>query len=138
MSLDRGNMIDAVGIDETSGRTVLILRHEEEWDGSDKLLFALQEKLNAYLSFALDGEMEETCPQYAGRPLKLRIETPHAPDERTLEFLTAVKRQISFQDIQMEIKLGGGELGGCRCGEHEHEAGGCGGHEHADGVCGGH
>ena len=105
MSLEQAGMIDALGLDKTSGRVVLVIRHEGAWDGSAAQLYLLQEKFNAYLSFALDGEMAETCPDFANRPLGIVIETAAAPDPRTLRLLGRVRQQIEFQDITLEVRV---------------------------------
>ena len=127
MSLDQSNIIDALGIDEPTGRVLLVIRHEAPWEGSPEQLYLLQEKLNVYLSFALDGEMAEAYPDFAGRPLSLRIDCSAAPDARTLHMLGHVRRQLEFQDIQLEVRIsspgeppaapGGGHGcgGGCQC-----------------------
>ena len=123
MSLEKPHMIDAIGLDEKSGRVVLVIRHDGAWDGSEKQLFGLQEKLNAYLSFALDGEMAEAYPEFAERGLAVRIESPGAPDPHTLHFLGHVRHQIQFQDIELEMRVregvpADGETGcggGCHC-----------------------
>ena len=117
MSLDQSNVIDALGIDESSGRVILVVRHEGAWDGSDAQLYLLQEKLNAYLSFALDGEMAEASPDFANRLLGLRIETATPPDPRTLHLLAHVRRQIQFQDITLDVRVReASDCGsGCKC-----------------------
>ncbi len=127
MSLERSNVIDALGIDETSGRVVLVIRHEAAWDGTEGQLYLLQEKLNAYLSFALDGEMAAEYPDFAGRALAVRIDCATAPDPRTLHLLGRVRRQLGFQEIELEVRVrqpgsgtaSGGAAhecgGGCQC-----------------------
>jgi hypothetical protein len=105
MSLDQSNVIDALGIDQTSGRVLLVIRHDTPWDGSGMQLYLLQEKLNAYLSFALDGEMAEAYPDFARRPLALRIDCATPPDPRTLHLLGHVRRQLQFQDIELEVRV---------------------------------
>ena len=107
MSLEQAGVIDALGLDETSGRIVLVIRHDGAWDGSAAQLYLLQEKLNAYLSYALDGEMVETCPHFANRPLGLLIETAAAPDPRTLRLLAFVRQQVQFQDITLAVRVAG-------------------------------
>jgi hypothetical protein len=105
MSLDQSNVIDALGIEEASGRVLLVIRHDLPWDGSAAQLYLLQEKLNAYLSFALDGEMEGAYPDFAGRPLRLRVDCAAAPDPRTLHLLGHVRGQLQFQDIDLEVRV---------------------------------
>ncbi len=117
MSLDRANVIDAMGIEAATGRVVLVIRHEGAWEGTDDQLFQLQEKLNAYLSFALDGEMAEGHPEFAGRPVDLRLEAANPPDQRTLHMLAHARQQVGFQDIGLEVRvLENGQCGpGCGC-----------------------
>lgn len=125
MSLEKPHMIDAIGLDEASGRVVLVIRHDGPWEGTERQLFGLQEKLNAYLSFALDGEMDEAYPEFAGRGLAVRIESPGPPDPNTLHLLGHVRHQIQFQDIELEMRVRDGRPaeptpssgcgGGCGC-----------------------
>jgi len=105
VSLDQSNVIDALGIDESSGRVILVIHHDAPWEGSAAQLYLLQEKFNAYLSFALDGEMADAYPHFVNRPLGLRIETATSPDSHTLRLLAHVRRQIEFQDITLEVRL---------------------------------
>jgi len=94
-----------MGIDQTSSRITLVIRHAGPWDGSDAQLYLLQEKLNAYLSFALDGEMTETSPQFADRPLAILIETTTSPDPQTLHLLAHVRQQLQFQDVTLAVRI---------------------------------
>jgi hypothetical protein len=105
LSLEKPNIVDAMGLDEASGRLILVIRHDGAWDGSSGQLYLLQEKLNAYLSYALDGEMAETTPEFANRPLGLLIDSALSPDPRTLHLLAHVRRQIAFQDITLEVRV---------------------------------
>ena len=119
MSLEKTNVIDAMGIDESSGRLVMVIRQEEPWTGAKQQLFLLQEKLNAYLSFALDGEMAETNPEFAERPLALLIESATQPDSRTLHLLGRIREQIAFQDIMLDVHVRDAAQGcGSDCGCH--------------------
>jgi hypothetical protein len=117
VSLDQSNVIDALGIEEASSRVVLVIRHDAPWDGSDAQLYLLQEKLNAYVSFALDGEMAAAYPDFAQRPVALRIDCAAPPDPRTLHLLGHVRRQLQFQDIALDVRiLQSGDCGsGCHC-----------------------
>jgi len=105
MSIENANLIDIIATDEKSGRVVLVMRESRAWDGSDLQLFELQEKLNAYLSFALDGEMAEAYPHLAAKPLQLRLDCAQPPDSRTQLFIEAVSRQIAFQDIEFVVRV---------------------------------
>jgi hypothetical protein len=105
VSLDQANIIDALGIEEASGRVLLVIRHDAPWDGSAGQLYLLQEKLNAYLSFALDGEMAGAYPDFTRSPIGLRIDCATPPDPATRHLLGHVRRQLQFQDIGLEVRV---------------------------------
>jgi hypothetical protein len=105
MPIEHASVIDVITFDERAGQVTLGMIEGRAWSGSDLQLFQLQEKLNAYLSFALDGEMTEAYPQFLGKSVRLEIECAAPPDARTLEFLNVVREQIAFQDIKLEVRV---------------------------------
>ena len=111
------HVIDIVADDAKTGEAVLIMLEPRPWDGSERRLFQLQEKINAYLSFALDGEMAEAWPALMGRPLRLQIDCVGMPDATVVEFLSVIREQIAFQSINLEVRvMGEGGCGtGCGC-----------------------
>ena len=115
--VEHAHVIDIVADDAARGEAVLIMLEPRPWDGSELRLFQLQEKVNAYLSFALDGEMAEAYPGLMGRPLRLQIDCVGMPDPTVVEFLSVVREQIAFQSINLEVRvMGDGGCGaGCGC-----------------------
>ncbi len=123
--VEYAGVIDALSHDPATDVVTLLMVEPRAWDGSELRLFQLQEKVNAYLSFALDGEMTEAYPGLQGKPLRLLLDCMTAPDSMTLHFLGRVRDQIAFQDIKFEVRAAGpGEEpesgscgGGCSCHE---------------------
>ena len=107
MSIEHINIIDLVAHDPATDEVVLAMSEPRPWTGSDAQLFQFQEKLNTYLSFALDGEMLEAYPQFAGKKVRLRLECAASPDPRTQDCIEKVRRQIAFQEIEFEVVLPG-------------------------------
>ena len=114
--LERPDVIDVIALDEKTGEVALVMHESREWDGSRERLFQLQEKINAYLSFALDGEMNEAYPAFTRKPLRLQLDCATPPDAGTLEFIGVVREQIAFQGIKFEITPHGQTMR-CACGE---------------------
>lgn len=117
--IEHAHVIDIVADDAKTGEAVLIMLEPRPWDGSELRLFQLQEKINAYLSFALDGEMAESYPGLVGKPLRLQIDCVAMPDSTVVEFLSVVREQVGFQGINLEVRvMGDGGCGaGCACAE---------------------
>lgn len=115
--VEHAHVIDLIADDAKTGEVVLIMLEERPWDGSEQRLFQLQEKINAYLSFALDGEMAEAYPQFDGRKIRLQLDCVGMPGSDVVGFLGAVREQIGFQGINFEVRVMGetGCGGDCAC-----------------------
>jgi hypothetical protein len=115
--VEHAHIIDIVANDTAAGEVALIMLEPRPWDGSELRLFQLQEKINAYLSFALDGEFVEAYPALFGQPMRLQLDCATPPDPSVLNFLGIVRDQIAFQGIRLEVRvMGDGGCGpGCGC-----------------------
>jgi hypothetical protein len=113
--IEHAGVIDLLGFQQSSGEVLLTMVETRPWAPGSPQLYQLQEKLNAYLSFILDGEMLDAYPQFAGRPVRVRLEcaTPPGPDETA--FLQHVYDQTLLQGIAFEVDVVGGACGSCGC-----------------------
>src|SRR5215475_13697826 len=107
---NRTGVIDVIAHDPKAGEAVLVMNEPNEWDGSDEQLFSLQERLNAYVSFLLDGEMAEAHPELAGKPIRIELRCAHMPEARALELLGLIHDQLAFQEIKMEVVIRNDEI----------------------------
>ncbi len=116
-------VLDAFAYDARRDTLVLAMYETRPWDGGETQLYQLQEKLNAYASFILDGEMTDSFPQYADRPVEIQLRTRHEPDDVALRLLAQAREQLGLQQILLEtILVESGEPSG-GCGD---TSGGCG------------
>lgn len=104
-------VIDVFGLDKKTGEILLVMLEPRPWDGSDVRLHEVQEKFNAYVSFLLDGEMQESHPELIGKPARIELRCDHMPDERALGLLNLIHDQLLLQEIKMEVAVA--NSGGC-------------------------
>jgi len=102
MGLEHPAVLDAFAHDKRRDTLVLAMYETRPWTGDEAHILQLQEKLNAYASFILDGEMAEAFPQFVGKPVEIQLRTRHQPDPLTLGFLNQAKDQLSLQQITIE------------------------------------
>ena len=118
------DVLDAFAYDGRHDKLVLAMYEPRPWTGGDAQLLQLQDKLNAYASFILDGEMTESFPQYADRPVEIQLRTAHEPDAVALRLLEAAREQFALQQISLEVILldaagpAGDSCGGDHCCHH--------------------
>lgn len=111
--VEHADIIDMIYHDREVDQAVLVMVEPRKWDGSEERLFQLQEKFNAYLSFALDGEWMESYPELAKKSLRIQLESVYMPDSRALELLHRIHEQISFQGITLEVRVKEKSAGNC-------------------------
>lgn len=118
-------VLDAFAYDSRRDMLVLAMYETRPWTGAEAHLFQLQEKLNAYASFILDGEMHDSFPQFRDKPVEIQLRTAHEPDQLALRLLAQAREQLALQQIQLETILTDEPAptssgGSCACGN-----GGC-------------
>jgi hypothetical protein len=101
--LEHPGVLDALAHDTRADKVVLAMYEVRPWTGEAFQLFQLQEKLNAYVSFALDGELQENFPDLAAKSVEIQLRTLHDPDAKALEFISRVREQLALQQITFEI-----------------------------------
>jgi len=120
-------MLDAFAHDKREDLLVLAMFETRTWDHGERQLYQLQEKLNAYVSFILDGEMKESFPHLEGKPVRIELRTVHEPPQRAMDFLGRARDQLALQQIGLEVVLIGEGFG--------EEVQGCCGGNSGEGCC---
>lgn len=121
--IERAGMLDAFAHDTREDVLVLAMFETRAWEHGELQLYQLQEKLNAYVSFILDGEMRDTFPHLIGKPVRIELRTSFEPPQRAMDFLGRARDQLALQEIALEVVLIG-EQQAC-----------CGGSSQSDGCC---
>src|SRR4051812_47950882 len=83
----------------------LVVIEQGAWDGSRAQLLKLQQKLNTYVAFAVDGGMEEKYPESVGRRRVIRLDLYHAPDEKTRSTLEKLGAAIEQEGLGFEVHV---------------------------------
>ena len=118
--IEHAGVIDFLGFDQATAEVLMVMVERRPWHHLEEQLFQLQEKLNAYLSFALDGEMTEAYPQFVGKALRMRLECAEPPPEESIGFLQHVYEQSALQGISFEVEVAPTT---CGCGQPLAECG---------------
>ena len=102
MGIAHPGVLDAFSYDSRRDILVLAMYETRPWNSDDQQIFQLQEKLNAYASFILDGEMGESFPQYRDKPVEIQLRTRYQPDPLSLGLLQQAREQFALQQITLE------------------------------------
>ena len=97
--VEKTEAIDLVMQHGETGEFLLIMIEPREWDGSHERLVQLQDKLNTYLTYALDGQFKQENPEAEGMPIRIHLDYEHEPDAVSLGFLDAAMEAIAEHNI---------------------------------------
>lgn len=105
MAVRDTQQIDKVLYNETTQEIILLMVEDRDAYSSDMLLLELQEKFNAYIRYATEGLLARHFPEWAGRPITIRLEFKFAPDPESLDFLRKVEEHLRPVRIQLQTVL---------------------------------
>jgi hypothetical protein len=88
MAIDQTNVVDFVLPDDRDGNTSLLISDYLPWD-ADELdhWYFLQEKVNSYLPYILDGQLEKDFPTSKGRKAKIVISAKYPLNAASRDFV---------------------------------------------------
>lgn len=93
------NQIDIIGIRE--GECILSIIQAAPL--SPELTVLLQEKLNHYLQYILDGQLHEERPEADNMPKTIELHLQHPASGVAAEFLSKVKPYIESEGIKFTL-----------------------------------
>jgi hypothetical protein len=73
---------------------------------TDERLFKLQDKLNHYLTYALDGQLEAEFPDLPKLQIRIQLWLEHEPDNDTLKFLDKAAYSCSIEGVELVTEMG--------------------------------
>lgn len=100
-------VIDLIALDPSSDEVVLSILETRPWGSDPSQLAQLEDKLNSYLAYVLDGWLARQYPQYEGRKLRFQLDcagTPGATEER---FLRAAMNYAAAEGIGFTVRIVG-------------------------------
>lgn len=107
--LERGvqnpRIIDLITRDEDRGEVVLVMIEERPWESCPEQLEQLNDKLDSYLSYALDGHLVEQYPQYSGFPVQLRLDCIEQPRGTAAEMLDAARKVAAQYGVRVLVQV---------------------------------
>jgi hypothetical protein len=99
MSLENTYTIDAAGVENQSGLTVLTIADSWDWNDVQSHLLALQDKLNAYFQFIESGQIWESYPTARGRKIAIDIVGRFPVPPTVEEFLEKAEQAAALLDV---------------------------------------
>ena len=102
MALDDIGVIDAIGIENDTGKVILTIADAWDWEDVHAHLLALQTKLNVCFSFVEEGELLEVYPEASGREVAIDVVTKFPMHPKGAELFGFASN--ACRDLEIEIR----------------------------------
>ena len=99
------NSVDLITYDAKADEYILIISKTGMWENTDREKTFLRSKIDNYLQFSQNGQLEKIYPQAAGKSIKIQIDCDTLPPSSIGEFIDRLKENVMTYGLQLEIKL---------------------------------
>ena len=103
--VENPKVMDLVTVDPVSNKVVLVMIERRAWGATPRQLREIEEKINRYLGYALDGFLVEQYPQYRDRDVRIRLDCAEAPQGEAVAFVDAARRATEAQGIEFVVNV---------------------------------
>ncbi len=98
-------VLDLITTDPDSGDVVLVMVERRAWGAHPQQLKQIEEKINRYMAYALDGFLAEHHPQYVGRRVRLRLDCAEAPAGEIEHFVAAAQHAAREHGLDFLVRI---------------------------------
>lgn len=103
--VENATLVDLIEVDPVSADVVLVMIERRPWGADPRQLGQIEEKINRYLGYALDGHLAEHYPQYQGKRVAIRLDCAAAPTGESLRFVAAAEHAMSAHGVGFVVKV---------------------------------
>jgi hypothetical protein len=98
------NVVDVITMDPNTDECVLVAVEDRRW-GDPSNLVQLQQKMEFYLAFALDGELATKFPETHDKRVRVRLECAFAPPAEVRAVLARLERGLRDCGVGFEVQV---------------------------------
>jgi hypothetical protein len=101
------SVVDLITPDPETGEVVVVMLEERDWSDDYPRLKQLEDKINAYLVFVLDGFLLREYPEYEGRQVRIQLDCRMPPPRasRSESMLIAARNYASANDVNFAVRV---------------------------------
>ncbi len=98
-------VVDLITLDKTTDTVVLVMVERRPWNAAREQFKQIEEKLNRYMGYVLDGFLAEQYPQYRGKAVQIRLDCAEAPHGEAVRFVEAMTHATQSHGIRFSIAV---------------------------------
>jgi hypothetical protein len=106
--VQNAKVIDLITLDAASDKVVLVMIERRAWGASPKQFAEIEEKINRYMGYALDGFLAEQYPRYLGKRVQIRLDCAEPPSGDAVRFVQAAADAIERHGLELVVNVAAG------------------------------
>lgn len=103
--VENPTMMDLITVDPATDMVVLEMVERRAWGASPRQFQQIEEKINRYLGYALDGHLGQHYPQYEGKRIQIRLRCAEEPHGDAVKFMEAAAHAVAGAGLQFAVKV---------------------------------
>jgi hypothetical protein len=103
--VENTKLMDLITVEPASGDVVLVMIERRRWETTPLQLRQMEDKINRYLAYALDGFLVEHHPKFLGKKVRIRLDCAEAPHGEAVAFLEAATHAIRAEGLDFEVNV---------------------------------
>jgi Family of unknown function (DUF6572) len=103
--VENSKVVDLIGVDAATDKVVLTMIERRPWGASDQQFQQIEEKINRYMGYALDGFLAEHYPEYEGKRVQIRLECAEEPHGDAVLFVKGAARAASDHGLEFVVAV---------------------------------
>jgi hypothetical protein len=101
--VENSKVVDLISVDPGSDKVVLTMIERRAWGASNRQFQEIEEKINRYMGYALDGFLAEHYPEYEGKAVQIRLECAEEPHGDAALFVQAASRAAGDHGLEFTV-----------------------------------
>src|SRR5262245_66529162 len=103
--VENAKVVDLISVDPAANKVVLTMIERRAWGASPQQFQQIEEKINRYMGYVLDGFLAEQHPQYEGKRVQLRLECAEEPHGEAVLFVQAAARAAEDHGLELVVAV---------------------------------
>jgi hypothetical protein len=99
--VQNAKVVDLITLDAAADTVVLAMFESRAWGSSPEQFRQIEEKINRYMGYVLDGFLAEQHPQYEGKAVQIRLECAEEPHGDAVLFVHAASRAAADHGLEL-------------------------------------
>jgi hypothetical protein len=103
--VENPKIVDLIEVDTRADEVVLVMIERRPWDGNPEQFRQIEEKINRYMGYVLDGHLTAQYPQYESKRVRIRLDCTFPPAGESARFVQAAGRAIRAHGLEFAVNV---------------------------------